>query len=333
MTIAPHSRVAVTCAATLCLLLSSTAAMAEGPTMALSVEFPRVGDVCLEGDELSALSERMKKLVVPEGAAITLVSYSDQTEATRKRPGLTSDCIAHLVPEGIKSHQRIAVFRALQVAELGQELGLDAFDAAPLLVIGSESYRQVDSDGLAIVSARSEGDTPQDRRVEVWVSEGRKTGGPATGVGTVILTPILLPPAEYAAGPNAAPAAAQAAAQPVDGSRQEALGWVCVGLGLTAFVGSGFSFAQAGDKADQSRAVEFDTDKAIALQEDADFFQQLGGWSAGLGVGLTTLGIILVAISPDSPEVQALFGGPDDGTRTAFYPVPGGGAVSVGVDF
>mgnify|MGYP006928177818 CR=1 FL=1 len=314
-------------------LLATSVAMA-GPEKVLSVEFPKVGDVCLGGDDLSALRKQLEKLVVPPGSAITLVSFSDQTEATRKRPGLTSDCIAHLVPEGIKSHQRIAIFRALQVAELGQELGIDAFDAAPLLVIGSESYRQVDADGLAIVSARAEGDSPTDRRVEVWVTAGRAGGGPAPGVGTVILTPILLPPSNYAAGRTTyAPASGGGSHRVEDGSGQETFGWVCVGLGLVSFVGSGFSFAQASDKADRSREVEFDTERAIALQGDADFFGQLGGWSAGLGVGLTTLGIVLVATAADAPEAAASLDSDKSATRTSFYALPGGGAVSVGVDF
>jgi hypothetical protein len=318
----------------LILVVASSAAAA--PEKVLSVEFPKVGDVCLDGDDLSALRKQLQKLVVPAGSAVTLVSFSDQTEATRKRPGLTSDCIAHLVPEGIKSHQRIAVFRALQVAELGQELGIEAFDAAPLLVIGSESYRQVDPDGLAIVSARAEGDSPSDRRVEVWVAAGRSTGGPAAGVGTVILTPILLPPSNYAAGrPTYAPSSRGGAAPgaAVDGSGQETWGWVCVGLGLVSFVGSGFSFAQAADKTDRSREVEFDTERAIALQDDANLLQQLGGWTAGLGVGLTTLGVILVATAADAPEAAASLDTDRSATRTQFYALPGGGAVSVGVDF
>lgn len=316
-------------------LLFAVSVSATESTMALSVEFPKVGDVCLQGDDLTALRTSMKGLVVPAGSAITLVSFSDLTEATRKRPGLTSDCIAHLVPEGIKAHQRIAVFRALQVAELGQELGIDAFNAAPLLVIGSESYRQVDADGIAIVSARADGSTPHDRRVEVWVTPGRAGGGPAATGGTVILTPILLPPAEYGSGRSTGPSASGATAdvEAPDGSNQEVVGWLCVGLGLTSFVGSGFSFAQASDKADRSQAVEFDTDRAIAFQEDADLYQQLGGWTAGLGVGLTTLGLILVATAADSPEATASKDAPDASARTTFYALPGGGAVSVGVDF
>ena len=197
-------------------LLFAVSVSATESTMALSVEFPKVGDVCLQGDDLTALRTSMKGLVVPAGSAITLVSFSDLTEATRKRPGLTSDCIAHLVPEGIKAHQRIAVFRALQVAELGQELGIDAFNAAPLLVIGSESYRQVDADGIAIVSARADGSTPHDRRVEVWVTPGRAGGGPAATGGTVILTPILLPPAEYGSGRSTGPSASGAPGSPRD---------------------------------------------------------------------------------------------------------------------
>ena len=184
---------------------------------------------------------------------------------------------------------------------------------------------------MAVIASRSEGNDPEDRRVEVWVTPGME-GAATPGSGTVVLTPILLPPPAYAAstGPGGHVTSHTTTVMQIDGTVQEAWGWTMVGLGLTSFVGAGFSFAQANDKKDKARRVEFDTERALELQDDADFLGQLGGWTAGLGVGLTTLGILLVAMAPETfrPDAEA-----SEMPAVRFAATPKGGAVLLGLDF
>lgn len=298
------ARTLLTLAAAALLLASASPAAAES-SKALTIEYPKVGQVCLSKAELEDAARRMRELVVPAGAAVTLISYSDGTEVTRKRPGLTSPCISHLVPEGIKDHERIATFRALQVAEIAEEVGLEAFRGTPMLVLGGNlDFRQRDNAAFAVIPRRSQGSSTADRRVEVWISDpasfapGKSGGAPA--VAGTIMTPILLPPMAYASGGGNTTTVYEGAFRrdPTIGHGQRVAGWTFVSLALAAAVGSTLSFIQSSDSEDLSRQT-LDSEQSIEFQDDADRFRQVGNWSAGFGAGFAVLGTILLLTTPD----------------------------------
>lgn len=297
------ARTLLTLAAAALLLASASPAAAQS-SKALTIEYPKVGQVCLGKAELEDAAKRMRELIVPEGAAVTLITYSDGTEVTRKRPGLTSPCISHLVPEGIKDHERVATFRALQVAEIAEEVGLESFRGTPMLVLGGDlDFRQRDNAAFAIIPRRSQGSSTADRRVEVWISDPAsfaptQRAGAAATAGT-IMTPILLPPMAYAGGGNNTTVYEGGSRRdPTIGHGQRVAGWTFVSLALAAAVGSTLSFIQSGESEDLSRQT-LDTEQSIEFQDDADRFRQVGNWSAGVGVGFAVLGTILLLTTPD----------------------------------
>ncbi len=295
----------ITVAIGLLFFVASSLVCAQDTERILTVEFDDVGQVCLDDNGLKEVTERLRKAVLPQGAAITIVAYSDQTEATRRRPGLTSPCISHLVPRGISSHQRIALFRALQVVEIAQELDLQTFDGTPLLVVGAENFRQRDPAGIAVLARRAQGTRPVDRRVEVWVSRGTPSGTAAplsasAGGGTVVMTPIVLPPAAYAGGGSGGAVYVQGGAS----SSQALVGWTFMGLGLAAIVGGVFSLLEANKAEDREQSFVFNPDLATAARDDANSFNQIGGWALGIGAGLSALGLVFVLTSPDTPDQQ-----------------------------
>ncbi len=322
----PRNLLAVPTIALVTMAFAQVAASQDSKT--LTVEFPEVGQVCLSKEEAQDFARRLREVVVPVGSAATIVAYSDENEVTRKRPGLTSECISHLVPTGIADHERIAVFRALQIAEIAQEAGLKTFDGTPILIIGAASnFRQRDPNSFAIISRRGQGTTTLDRRVDIFFSDGLEGGATASfnnGGGSIIMTPILLPPIAYGGGGDGGGGGGGGTIifkDDDDGSGQRVAGWTFVSLSLVALTGGVFSFIQASDSASLSRRT-VDTQQAISFQDDADLFNQVGGWSTGLGVGLAVLGIVLVASAPDdAPEEEtSVFLAPSpDGTGAAVF--------------
>ena len=291
---------------TLLFALASAAAAAAEP--ALTVEFSGSGDVCMADADRKALSERLQGLVVPPGAAITLVAYSSRDE--RGADGKAERCVKRLVPNGIQEEQRLAVFRALYVSELAAELGLGAFDNTPLLLIGAgSSYRQTDPGATAIVARRGQGNTESDRRVEIWFAEPGAPSNTGTNYGSV-MAPVLLPPMAYGGGGTAAPSMGQptapAATYDYGPGTQELLGWTFLGLGLTAIVGGGVSYQQSTRLSDRADEVSFDRRQNTAYLDSADLYEQVAWWSGGLGIGLATLGIVLVATAPDDTTVAVV---------------------------
>lgn len=294
-------------------------ASAEDP--ALVVEFGGSGQICLGEDDKQALAKRVGEMVVPQSAAITIVAYSSRDERSKKR-GIKAKCVTRVVPNGIQADQRLAVLRALHVSDLAQELGLEAFKSTPLLLIGAGAgYRQTDPAGIAIVARRSQGSGEADRRVEIYVTEGRSNGGGAN-YGSV-MAPVLLPPMAYGGG--AAPAVpgdptptATAVATSAPGA-QELLGWTFLGLGLTAVVGGGVSYQQSLGLTDRADEVAFDRRQQDAYRDSADLYEQVAFWSGGLGIGLATLGIILVATSEDEETTVTIAPAPfGDGAIVQF---------------
>ncbi len=297
----------------------------------LTIEYPKVGQVCLSKTELADAARRMKELVIPEGAAATLISYSDGTEVTRKRAGLTSPCISHLVPEGIKEHERIASFRALQVAELADEAGLGPFAGTPMLVLGSDlKYRQRDSGAFAIIPRRSQGTNTADRRVEIWITDGATfnntaavAGGGGGGGGTTVLAPILLPPRAYGSSAGGGGGAVIYQDSHV-GHGQRVAGWTMLSLSVAAIVGGTLSFLQASDSEDLSRRT-LDSRQSIEFQDDADTFRQIGGWGVGIGAGFAVLGGVLLLTAPDAEEESA--------SGFSISPTEGGAVVGFSQDW
>jgi hypothetical protein len=291
---------------------------------ALTVEFGAKGGVCMSDADRSALTERLKTMVLPQGAAITLVAYSSRDE--RKAKGKAAKCLKRVVPNGIKGDQRLAVMRALFVSELATELGLSAFDNTPLLLIGAGAgYRQTDPAGTAIVARRSQGSSESDRRVEVWFTEaGARPSGEAN-YGAV-MAPVLLPPMAYGGGGSAEPVPSSGgstadpvltASDPGPGT-QELLGWTFLGLGLTAVVGGAVSYQQSTGLSDRAAEVAFDRRQETAFNDDADLYEQVAYWSGGLGIGLATLGIVLVATAPDDTTVAIVPSPFGDGAIVQF---------------
>ena len=285
-------------------LWSASAAAAEP---LLTVEFPSKEGVCLTEDERSALLARMKKLVIPPGTALTIIAYTSTDERSTKKK--RADCVAHLVPTGIAADQRVAVMRALHVAELGAKLALPGFSGTSMLLIGSgPRFRNQDNGAVTIIARRGHGSTESDRRVEVWSADS--AAGVSRGAQTV-MAPALLPPIAYGSpGAMAAhvPGAGQETVTEIYSrgpNGQELLGWTFIGLGLTALVGGGFSFAQAESSSERADQVGFDRTQSAIYEEDADLFRQVAYWSGGLGAGLATLGIVLLATAQSDEAVAA----------------------------
>lgn len=323
-------RYLLTCVA-LGLVLGLTATAAAEDKKVMLIEFPAVGQVCLTKEEAKDLARRMREIVVPKGAAVTLIAYSDGNDVSRKRPGLTSECISHLVPEGITDHERIAVFRGLQVAEIANEIGLTAFNGTPLLVLGGEmGFRQRDPSAFAIMPRRAQGVESLDRRVEVWISDPSSgTTASFGGGGTVVMTPIVLPPSSYGFGGGAVSSSGDGRPRYMpgavdDGRGQRVAGWTFVGLAGVAVVGGTLSFLQAQESQDLARST-IDSQQAIEFQNDADLFNQVGAWSMGLGAGFAILGAALVLTAPSLDDEE----GDAPSAAFSFSPLDGGGMVGV----
>jgi len=286
--------------------LAPSLAHAEGGKKLLTVEYSDIGQICLDGKDLTDLRRRLKDLIIPDGTAITLVAYSDAAEfATRARYTSPSPCVKRAVPDGIGNHERLATLRALQIAETAQELGLATFGGTPLLLLGANpGFRQRDPGTVVIVAQRGDGTGPADRRVEVWLGDALQAGtaAPAEGGTTLMLTPLLLPPSSYAAsgGSNNASPSGQGSA-PLSGDAWQpwnTLGWAMVGAGFASTVAGIFVLVHAADVDDRANAT-LNNERSIALSQQASDAWSSGGWAVGVGAGLTLFGTVMVLSLPD----------------------------------
>ncbi len=259
----------------------------------LSVHFEQVGQVCVSTEESAKLRQALPRLPKDGAHPVTLIAYSDQVEMRMASWHDGVDCIKTPIPALLVNHERIAWLRAVALIEELRTLHAPAFFRQPRLVIGPDSsYINQDGNDLVVIVQRSRGSGPDERRVEiVWSEHQTDASSVAPATDTLAcehVAPLVRPaqtggqfaPFDTHSGPNRSGA-------------QRTVGSLLLAGGVAAVL-QGAGFIGAGAYYNVQRLKQYDEGARTRAEALAQPMWHTGGWSLGLGLGLSAAGAILL---------------------------------------
>lgn len=260
------------------------AAALESPR--ISVRFEQVGQVCLDTAEAQRLLGTLTEQPVNPDEELTLIAYSDRVEMRAPQWRANATCVKSTVPSFLVAHERIGWLRAMGVIEFLRANQVAGFASEPRLVIGPDSnYRNMPGEKLAIVLQRSSAIGPSERRLDIVRTPSAKST--TAGAESVAIRAATAPTlSDVVAG-----------SLPANGRAQEqrhgrVMRLATLTAGLTG-LGLGIGFLAAGASYQQQSLREYSPQARHETLEFAEPFWHAGGWSLGIGAGVTAVGTAL----------------------------------------
>lgn len=289
----------------------------------LSVRFEHVGQVCLSAVQERQLLQSLSQQAGGSTDALTLIAYSDQVEMRSPNWHASADCVKSTVPSFLVAHERIAWLRAMGVVEFLRANRVPGFSNEPRLVVGPDAgYRNLPGEKLAIVLQRSSSIGPTERRLDILrtsapasaplVAASPKSGGPE---------PPATPAIAVGSQPTAVGVLPSSSSRQRDQRSDRLFRVATLTAGLTG-LGLGVGFLAGAGAYHQQSLGEYSTMARLEALQRAEPFWHTGGWSLGLGAGITAFGISLFLLpertEPDRhmSEVPSLAGGAATVTAT-----------------
>jgi hypothetical protein len=290
----------------------------------VQVRFEVPGQFCLSGVERDNLVAWLRTHQPQPGAAITLVAYSDRHDIVKPGWHGTADCVGQQVSTSLVGHGRIALLRALAVAEAARRAGLGTFTQVKVLALTEQvDTRSHDPRVVTILTRRSQGGAPEDRRVELHFSPAARSpesGGPVGVTGPVALH-LLQPAVSLSAAAEEALARRLAALE--EGQRGRArrrlAGWITLALGLSAAGVMAPAFSGAAVAQNQAAARVPDARLAVEYESQSSHYWIAGAVAGGVGLGLTAVGAALWSRSREPRRARPVTVSPHPGGLALSY--------------